>query len=73
MRHLTISTALLAGCLVAGAAWAQGSSGRFRRGHGRHKRRLVLDRQRHPPRSAEQFDPSPVRAVNRHAGKRRSR
>ncbi len=27
MRHLTISTALLAGCLIAGAAWAQGSSG----------------------------------------------
>lgn len=27
MRHLTISTALVAGCLIAGAAWAQGSSG----------------------------------------------
>ncbi|WP_201831466.1 hypothetical protein [Microvirga zambiensis] len=27
MRHLTIPTALLAGCLIAGAAWAQGSSG----------------------------------------------
>jgi hypothetical protein len=27
MRHLTISTALVAGCLMAGAAWAQGSSG----------------------------------------------
>lgn len=27
MRHLTVSTALLAGCLIAGAAWAQGSSG----------------------------------------------
>jgi hypothetical protein len=27
MRHLTISTVLLAGCLMAGAAWAQGSSG----------------------------------------------
>jgi hypothetical protein len=27
MRHLTISTALVAGCMIAGAAWAQGSSG----------------------------------------------
>jgi hypothetical protein len=27
MRHLTLSTALLASCLIAGAAWAQGSSG----------------------------------------------
>lgn len=27
MRPLTISTALVAGCLIAGAAWAQGSSG----------------------------------------------
>ena len=27
MRHLTVSTVLLAGCLMAGAAWAQGSSG----------------------------------------------
>lgn len=27
MRHFTVSTALLAGCLIAGAAWAQGSSG----------------------------------------------
>jgi hypothetical protein len=27
MRHLTISTALVAGCLIAGASWAQGSSG----------------------------------------------
>jgi hypothetical protein len=26
MRHLTISTALVASCLIAGAAWAQGSS-----------------------------------------------
>jgi hypothetical protein len=27
MRHLTVSTALLAGCLIAGGAWAQGSPG----------------------------------------------
>ena len=27
MRHLTISTALVASCLITGAAWAQGSSG----------------------------------------------
>jgi hypothetical protein len=26
MRRLTVSTALIAGCLIAGAAWAQGSS-----------------------------------------------